>query len=312
MHHRCFLSGLPEDDGRVRSPSAASFQVSVKADHPSPFALVRAKMSSEFGKEFPGQGEEARMKRERGPRERQPRMEGDAAEMPLDQGVNGIAQDMRVDLRDAVSGEYRFQGSLIRAFYIAGQTWFVAAEVCEALDIANPSDAASALDPDEKGIGIADTLGGPQSVKLISESAIYALVFRSRKPQAKAFRRWVTGEVLPEIRQTGAYSTRGQLGGDGSIVLPQPDKPTRFIVTAAPGDAPHIRRTTLDEAVAEFTGLDRQAMCYTLKQIEVWWSKVQIKDSVRVTHDAGFAIHKLDEAIRNGSEMADHFLHVPS
>ncbi|MDE1905043.1 MAG: Bro-N domain-containing protein [Rhodospirillales bacterium] len=226
------------------------------------------------------------------------------------QGVSGIREDDRLDLRDAVCGEYRFQGTLVRAFYLAGCTWFVGAEVCETLEIVNPRDALSRLEDDEKGVGIIDTAGGPQTINLINESAIYSLIFKSRKPQARAFRRWVTGEVLPQIRQTGAYAVQGHIEGNGSILLPHPDKPARFIVMAAPGETPHIRRTAIGDALTEFTALDRQAMCYTLKQIEVWWNKVQTKASVRVPHDDGFAINKLDETIRNGSEMADHFLDV--
>ena len=216
-----------------------------------------------------------------------------------------------MDLRKAVVGEYRFQGTLVRAFYIAGRTWFVGAEVCETLEIVNPRDALGRLDDDERGVGIIDTAGGPQTINLISESAIYTLIFKSRKPQARAFRRWVTGEVLPQIRQTGAYAADGQIVRDDSIVLPFPTEPTRFVIVTAPGQPAHIRRTGIGEIVTEFTALDRQAMCYTLKQIEVWWNKVQIKESPSFSQDEGFAIHKLDAAIREGSEMADHFLHIP-
>ena len=251
------------------------------------------------------------MKRKQGRRNRQNTAQSAVIEAQPDQGVNGDGPEEKVDFREAVVGEYRFQGALVRAFYISGRTWFVASEVCAALEIANPSDAVKTLDLDEKGIGITETLGGPQAVNVINESAIYALVFRSRKPQARAFRRWVTGEVLPQIRQTGAYAANGQVGWDDSIVLPFPDAFTRYVIVTAPGRPPHIRRTGISEIVTEFTALDRQAMCYTLKQIEVWWNKVQIKESPSFSQDEGFAIHKLDAAIREGSEMADHFLHVP-
>lgn len=87
-----------------------------------------------------------------------------------------------------------------------GNPWFVLSEVCTELDIANISDAASRLDEDEKdNIGIADAIGRVRSTIIINESGLYSLILRSRKPDAKKFRKWVTAEVLPSIRKTGRY-----------------------------------------------------------------------------------------------------------
>jgi hypothetical protein len=82
---------------------------------------------------------------------------------------------------------------------------FVAADVCAALEIKNNRDAVDALDDDEKGVAIADTPGGKQNVTVITESGLYALIFKSRKESARRFRRWVTQEVLPAIRKEGFY-----------------------------------------------------------------------------------------------------------
>jgi len=87
----------------------------------------------------------------------------------------------------------------------SGEAWFVAKDVCDILEIANGRDAVSALDEDEKGVAYTDTPGGKQEVNIINESGLYNLVFRSNKPQAKAFRKWVTSEVLPAIRKQGHY-----------------------------------------------------------------------------------------------------------
>ncbi|WP_339500992.1 BRO-N domain-containing protein, partial [Pseudomonas canadensis] len=92
---------------------------------------------------------------------------------------------------------------------IAGEPWFVANDVCRVLNIANPRDAMGRLEEDEKGVGITDTLGGLQELNVVSESGMYALVFTSRKAEAKRFRKWVTGEVLPAIRHTGRYELPG-------------------------------------------------------------------------------------------------------
>lgn len=86
------------------------------------------------------------------------------------------------------------------------ESWFVAADVCRALELANSRDAVASLDEDEKGVAIIDTPGGKQEMTTISESGLYTLIMRSRKPEAKAFKRWVTRVVLPSIRKTGMYA----------------------------------------------------------------------------------------------------------
>ena len=84
-----------------------------------------------------------------------------------------------------------------------GEPMFVAKDVCAALSIA--PTAASRLDEDEKGLRLTQTPGGEQNVLLVTEPGFYKLVMRSRKPEAKAFQRWVTHEVLPAIRRDGGY-----------------------------------------------------------------------------------------------------------
>jgi prophage antirepressor-like protein len=88
------------------------------------------------------------------------------------------------------------------------QPWFVAKDVCEALGLDNVSMALTRLDDDEKGINPIDTLGGRQNLSIVSESGLYALILRSDKPAAKAFRKWVTSEVLPSLRKDGFYASR--------------------------------------------------------------------------------------------------------
>jgi prophage antirepressor-like protein len=100
---------------------------------------------------------------------------------------------------------FGFGEQLVRVVDQAGSIWFVGKDVCSALEIGNSREALRRLEEDEKGVITTDTLGGPQEVAIISESGLYALIFRSRKPVAVQFRKWVTGEVLPEIRRTGSY-----------------------------------------------------------------------------------------------------------
>ena len=94
-----------------------------------------------------------------------------------------------------------------RSIMIDGEPWFVATDVCRALEIGDPHKAVSRLDEDEKGRNSIPTLGGIQELITVSESGLYSLVLGSRKPEAKAFKRWITHEVIPSIRKHGAYVT---------------------------------------------------------------------------------------------------------
>jgi prophage antirepressor-like protein len=83
---------------------------------------------------------------------------------------------------------------------------FVGKDVAKALGYKNPNDALSKhVDDEDKGVAKRDTLGGRQKMLLINESGLYALILASKLEQAKAFKRWVTSEVLPQIRMTGGY-----------------------------------------------------------------------------------------------------------
>lgn len=82
----------------------------------------------------------------------------------------------------------------------------MAKDVCQVLGIANHRDVVSRLDDDERqGVGITDPLGIRQIANAVSESGLYSLIFQSRKPEARKFRKWVTSEVLPSIRKKGYY-----------------------------------------------------------------------------------------------------------
>lgn len=87
----------------------------------------------------------------------------------------------------------------------SGEPWFVAKDVCDALCLGRQHDSTRYLDADEKGEGLVDTPSGKQTMVVINEPGFYTLVLKSRKPEAKAFQRWVTHEVLPSIRKKGGY-----------------------------------------------------------------------------------------------------------
>lgn len=104
---------------------------------------------------------------------------------------------------------------LVRITDRSGDPWFFAKDVCECLGIKNYRDAVEKLDGDEKGVALTDTLGGAQEQIIVSEGGLYTLILRSRQATTPGtmqhrFRKWVTSEVLPSIRKTGAYATQPQ------------------------------------------------------------------------------------------------------
>ena len=99
----------------------------------------------------------------------------------------------------------------VRVTMIDNEPWFVAADVCKALELGNPSMTVDRLDDDEKGISTIDTLGGKQRMAIINEPGLYSLVITSRKPEAKVFKRWITHDVIPTIRKTGGYVNNEEL-----------------------------------------------------------------------------------------------------
>lgn len=94
----------------------------------------------------------------------------------------------------------------VRVVMHNGEPWFVAKDVCDCLELTNTAQTISYLDDDEKGVTTNYTPGGKQEMSMISEAGLYSLILRSRKPEAKAFKRWVTHDILPSIRKTGSYS----------------------------------------------------------------------------------------------------------
>ncbi|OIQ69297.1 hypothetical protein GALL_491050 [mine drainage metagenome] len=102
---------------------------------------------------------------------------------------------------------YQFGNQDVRIVQDAnGELLFVASDVCRVLGIVKPENAYSRLDDDERGTRTVGTNGGPQEMVVLNESGLYSLILSSRKAQAKAFKRWVTHEVLPSIRRTGTYN----------------------------------------------------------------------------------------------------------
>lgn len=121
---------------------------------------------------------------------------------------------------------FQFEAREVRTLLIDDQPWFVAADVAAALCYRDAFNMCRNLDDDEKGtqivstpkratkgVSTTDTLGGEQEMLIINESGLYSAILRSRKPEAKRFKKWVTAEVLPAIRKHGSYTdTNNKMG----------------------------------------------------------------------------------------------------
>ena len=144
----------------------------------------------------------------------------------------------------------------------AGQPWFVAADVCAALELPDTHKAIARLDDDEKGRNSIPTPGGQQDMSVVNESGLYNLVLGSRKPEAKRFKRWITHEVLPSIRKTGAYASATSVA-----VLPSPtqDRVSSLLligeaVAKVPGVKHGIAMAATLTCIHENTGLSIETM----------------------------------------------------
>jgi prophage antirepressor-like protein len=124
------------------------------------------------------------------------------------------SQTKTVEAANLIAFNYKQMGS-VRTAIVDGDPWFCLKDVCDVLLINNSRMVSSRLDDDQKGVIQTDTIGGEQNLVYVNESGLYDVILRSDKPEAKPFRKWVTGEVLPSIRKTGSYT-----------VAPEPEKPS--------------------------------------------------------------------------------------
>lgn len=113
---------------------------------------------------------------------------------------------------------FTYNDTPVRTVIVTGEPWFVLADLCRVLEIANSRDVAARLGDDQKGVDQIDTLGGRQRMTIVNESGMYDVVLRSDKPEAVTFRRWITGTVLPEIRKTGSFNAPTELTEDEIVM----------------------------------------------------------------------------------------------
>ena len=101
---------------------------------------------------------------------------------------------------------FDFNGARVRVVTVDGEPEFVANDLAKTLGYAEAKDMTRMLDDDHKGRRLVPTPGGTQEMLTVTEPGMYRAIMRSQRPEAKGFERWVTGEVLPQIRKTGRYA----------------------------------------------------------------------------------------------------------
>ena len=103
----------------------------------------------------------------------------------------------------------------VRTVMVSGEPWFVAVDVCKALELSNPTVAVSRLDEDERS---KFNLGRQGEGTIVNEAGLYSLILGSRKPEAKAFKRWITHDIIPAIRKTGGYIQGEETMSDDDLI----------------------------------------------------------------------------------------------
>ncbi len=156
---------------------------------------------------------------------------------------------------------FNYESNEVRTIMRDGEPWFVLKDVCMVLGIANHKNVAARLEDDEKdGVRMADPIGRMQDTTIINESGLYDVILRSDKPEARPFRKWVTGTVLPAIRKTGSYSADVLTDGTKAALAEAKAKNARARVAsmwmklAKENPIPEYKAICAHYASAELTG----------------------------------------------------------
>ncbi|ASJ23711.1 BRO-N domain-containing protein [Laribacter hongkongensis] len=161
---------------------------------------------------------------------------------------------------------FQFESHAVRTIQHDGEVWFVASDVAAALEYSEASAMTRHLDDDEKGSVDLTDRGQEQSFITINESGLYSAILRSRKPEARRFKKWVTSEVLPAIRKTGCYSAPG---AQAATPVPSHDCISAILligeaVAKVPGVKPGIAAAATLACIQANTGINTEVLRHML------------------------------------------------
>lgn len=183
---------------------------------------------------------------------------------------------------------FRYKAQEVRTVTMNGEPYFVAKDIADILEIRDAFNATMHLDDDEKGTAKVSTPGGIQDMTVINEAGLYTLLMRSNKDEAKPFRRWVTHEVLPQIRKTGSYSARAS-----NPVIFDPMAGARIVFEAA-GIKDNQLALALDRVYMTYTG----ASALEAGQITLTApTKKQLLTPTEIGNIFGIKAHRVNEIL---------------
>ena len=209
---------------------------------------------------------------------------------------------------------FAFEGREVRTVMVDGAPWFVASDVARILGYSATAAMTRSLDDDEKGVRALHTLGGAQAMTVVSEAGLYSAIMRSTIPEARAFKRWVTHEVLPSIRKTGAYGSVLPTSFAEALELAAAEaRRVEALEAQAAVDAPKIaayeRLMDADgllsmEAVAKIGGIGRTTLYRRLREARVIEQGGSRMPYQKYLH--WFDVKVTTHEARDGYEYIDH------
>ena len=196
----------------------------------------------------------------------EPEEDHEETEVETDVSLIPVTDDVRIFSHE--------QFGEMRVVMQDGEPWFVATDVCKALEIGNSRQATSRLDEDEKFTTVISNdsaATGVSSMTFVSEPGLYSLVLSSRKPEAKAFKRWITHEVIPAIRKTGGYIAGESQMSDEELV----GRALQIVSRKLEAREYEVKRLTTENAKLECQNMELN------QQIETNAPKVRFAESFR-------------------------------
>lgn len=201
-----------------------------------------------------------------------------------------------------VSTSAFFDKQAIRTIILNGQPWFASSDVCSALELTNPRETIRRLDADERGKVRLATAGGEQETNVVNESGLYLLTFNSRKPEAAAFRKWVTSEVLPSLCRAASGEPQSPAAGSAYCRIPRPG---HFRVTLDETGRLLIYEFEPDRFVPDFYSAEVDALALATCLVGATWRKFQMLDALSALNsDCSNSRYQLGEAIKHAQHIA--------
>ena len=191
-----------------------------------------------------------------------------------------------------------------------GEAWFVAKDVCDdsSLEHSDTSMAVSQLDDNETGTTTVCTTAGTRELLTVNESGLYSLIVTSRKPEAKRFRKWVTSEVLPAIRQTGRYVDYSENDPDSVIVWSKHLNVRPADVIAMGFDIAYLNAGPINPS--DYIAHNHHVLCCTVKGLASCWTDIHATDFDPRWFRREWSARKFAKQLQIADWLANQFMEI--